>query len=156
MNSLISECHVLQVALAPIGDRYNTNPASDIFNMAQLDRGAFWLEEGAGGTGTVKIQIEACSDVSGTGNTAIAFKYRLRTAPGAWGAITAGASTGYTTVAGANKGVIVEFQAADLPAGKPFIRCQLTEVANDPCDAALYFIGAGPSYADAGSLNPTV
>lgn len=135
----IGKTHIA-VGLVPAADRYNTNPASDVFNMKDYGHILFLLQEGAGGTGTVKIQVEACSDAAGSGNTAIAFNYRISTTTDVWGARTASASTGYTTVAGADKLVAVEIDAAELPATLNFVRIQLTEVVNDPCVAALIAI----------------
>jgi|SRR5262245_8639515 len=136
-------------ALVPATDRYNTNPATDVFNTKDYSHITFIVEEGAGGTGTVKIQVEACSAAAGTGNTAIAFNYRLvadTATADTWGALTAIASTGYTTVAGANKMVAVEIDAEELPAGKPFVRLQLTEVVDSPCAASVLAILSGARY----------
>lgn len=133
-------------ALQPAADRYNGNPASDVFNMKDYDHIVFLLAEGAGGTGTVKIQVEACTDATGAGNTAIAFNYRVMGTIDTWGSRAAAASTGYTTVAGADKMVAVEIDAAELPADKPFVRLQLTEVVNDPCAAGVVAILSGARY----------
>lgn len=135
----LSESVMIERALVPAADRYDTNPATDIFNMALYGHIAFVLDHGAGATGTVKIQVEECSDATGTGNTAIAFRYRLKsTVPGTWGAITSSASTGYTTTAGADQMVIVELDSRELSTTKKFVRLQLTEVANSPVSAAVY------------------
>lgn len=124
------------IGLQPDADRYNADPASDVFNMEHYDHITFLLFEGAGGTGTVKLQVEECTAIDGTGATAIAFRYRVQSGE-TWGALTASAATGYTTTAGANKAVAVEVEAAELSDGSPFVRLQLTEVADDPCDAVL-------------------
>lgn len=139
MSEFIGYNHVAQ-ALAPDADRYNGNPATDIFNTKDYDHVCFVVEEGAGGTGTVKIQVEACSDAAGTGATAIAFNYRVMTTTDTWGSRVASASTGYTTVAGADKLVAVEIDAAELSADKPFVRLQLTEIVDSPCDAGVLAI----------------
>lgn len=137
---IFSHDNMLAMALAPDADRYNANPATDIFDMKMYDHICFLLCEGTGGTGTVKIQVEECSDTSGTDNTAIAAKYRVCSSGDTWGALTTLASTGYTTTAGANKMVCVELDAADLDPAKPFVRLQLTEVADSPCDAGVVAI----------------
>lgn len=136
-------------ALMPDADRYNSDPATDVFNMENYDHITFILMEGAGGTGTVKIEVEECTTAAGANNTAIAFRYRLMSTTDTWGALTASASTGYTTVAGANKMVAIEVDASELSDGYNFVRLQLTEVADDPCDAAVIAILSQPRYAQA-------
>lgn len=150
-----SEMYSLQAALVPADDRYNTDPATDVYTLKEGEHICFWLEEGAGGTGTVKIQVEECSDVTGANNVAIAFRYRIRGATGTWGAVTASASAGYTTIAGANKGVVVELDAQELSPTKPCVRLKLTEVVNSPCGAAVYAAVGPMRYGEAGVLDPT-
>ena len=146
---IFTEEHMVAPAIYPDADVYAADPASDVFNMKLYDHITFILTEGAGGTGTVKIQVEECTAADGTGNTAIAFNYRLASTPDTWGAVTAAASTGYTTVAGANKQVAVEIDAEQLSDGYPYVRLQLTEVADDPCDAGVIAILSKPRYAQA-------
>lgn len=133
-------------ALAPDADRYNANPATDIINMADYTHCNFFLHEGAGGTGTVKLIVQACDDVSATATTDLAFRYRVAQTGDTFGAWTEIAATGYTTVAGANKIVQVEVDNQQLPDGKPYVRLSLTEVANDPCDAGVLAVLSGPRY----------
>jgi hypothetical protein len=142
-----TEEHLVVPALYPDADLYAADPATDIINTKNYDHVTFILTEGAGGTGTVKIQVEECDDTTPTNSTAIAFNYRVATTPDTWGAITASASTGYTTTAGANKQVAVEIDAAELTDGYPYVRLQLTEVADSPCDAGVIAILSRPRYA---------
>jgi hypothetical protein len=146
---IFTEKHHPVYALAPDADLYNGNPATDVFNLKNYNHITFLLVEGAGGTGTVKVQVEECTSAAGAGNTARAFSYRLMSTVDTWGALTASASTGYTTVAGANKMVAIEIDAAELSDGYNFVRLQLTEVVNDPCDAAVIAILSEPRYATA-------
>lgn len=135
--------------LQPIGDRYNTDPATDVISLAKYGHATFLIAEGAGGTGTVKIEVEACDDLTPSNAAAMAFNYRVATSGDTWGALTASAATGYTTTAGANKMIAVEVDASELPAGYPCCRLQLTEVADDPCDAAVFAILSQPRNAHA-------
>lgn len=146
---IFTQDNMLAIGLVPASDRYNTNPATDIFNMKMYDHITFLLTEGAGGTGTVKLQVEECTDAAGNGNTAIAAKYRLSSTGDTWGALTTLASTGYTTTAGADKMVAVEVDAADLDPAKPFVRLQLTEVVDSPCVAGVAVILSKPRYSQA-------
>lgn len=120
-----------QIALAPDADRYTGSPASTIFDMKDVNSICFVLEEGAGGAGTTLVQIEAC-DSAGANEQALAFRYRLN-----GGALTPCASTGYTTIAGANK--IVEFyiDARDVPGSLRHVKVQLTEGDSTAVDASI-------------------
>ena len=100
--------------------------------------------EGAGGTGTVKIQAQACDDFTPSNTVDIPFKYRVNSTGDTWGALTDSAATGYTTSAGANKKVAVEVDARQLPEGYNKVRIKLTEVVNDPCLAGLSYILSKP------------
>ena len=140
----------LSMALVPAADQYAADPATDVYNTKYYNHITFLLNEGAGGTGTVKIEVEECTSKAGAGNTAIPYKYRLKSSKdGAFGALTTVAATGYTTVAGANKQVAVEIDAAELSAGSPFVRLQLTEVADSPCVAGVTAILSKCSYPQA-------
>jgi hypothetical protein len=144
---LFTQENQVAIALAPDADRYNGNPATDVFNLALYGHICFILQEGAGGTGTVKLQVEQCTDISGGGATAVAFNYRVCSSGDTWGDITASASTGYTTAAGANKQVAIEVDARALSHGYQYVRLQLTEVTNDPCDAGIVAVLSRPRHA---------
>lgn len=146
---IFTEENMVVPALYPNADLYAADPATDVVNMKLYDHVTFILTEGEGGTGTVKIQVEECTSAAGAGNTAIAFNYRVATTPDTWGALTASAATGYTTTAGANKQVAVEIDAAELSDGSPYVRLQLTEVADDPCDAGVIAILSKPRFPQA-------
>ena len=57
-----------------------------------------------------------------------------------WGARTARAAAGYAPAAGANKMVAIEVDPATLPAGKPWVRVQVTESVDSPVDAGMIVI----------------
>lgn len=144
---IFTEQNEVSMALAPDADLYAADPATDVYNMKYYDHITFILNEGAGGTGTVKIEVEECTSKAGAGNTAIAFRYRLKSdKDGAFGAVTASAATGYTTVAGANKQVAIEIDADELSDDSPYVRLQLTEVVDSPCDAGVVAILSKPRY----------
>lgn len=129
-------------ALAPDADRFNGNPASDIVSLANYGHVAFVIMQAAGAVGAYKIQVEACSDNTGSGNEAIAFSYRKGDADGTdLGSLTAVASTGHTTTAGQEDRIfIVEVNAEDLPVDKPWVRLQLTETTDGAIDAGILAI----------------
>jgi hypothetical protein len=153
MSQAQTERMTMATVLQPVADAYAADPATDVVNMKFYRRATFLIAEAAGGTGTVKIQVEECTSKAGAGNTAIAFKYRLLT-KGTSGTLTASASTGYTTVAGANKLVAVEVDGAALSDGSPYVRLQLTEVADSPCLAGVVCVLSEPRYMADTLINP--
>lgn len=147
-NGVLSQRLHGVMVLAPDADLYAADPATDIVNMGRYGHAQFVIMEGAGGTGTVKIEVEACSDNTGSDNEAIAFKVREGSAadPEVNGTLTDVAAAGHTTTAGAQKVVVVEVDSEDLPEGKPWLRLQLTEVADSPCDAGVWCNLSEPRY----------
>ena len=94
--------HVV-TALQPDADRYDSDPATDVFNMALYNHITFVLMEGAGGVGTTTLTVEECTDAAAAGATAIAFSVRVMATIDTWVAAVATAAAGYLTIAGANK-----------------------------------------------------
>ena len=137
----------MHTVLQPDADRYNADPASDVVHLELYPGVTFLLMEGAGGTGTATLTVEECSADDGTGANAIAFQYAVASDCKTWGALTAATATGYTTVAGANKMVALYVPARSLADGFPYVRVQVTEVANDPVDAAMAALLWGGRYS---------
>jgi len=148
MEEILSERAAVFTALAAVADRYNTNPSTVGVRMGLADHVAFLLSEGAGGTGTVKLEATAESDAGGDAE-AIPFRYRTKAhTTSVFGALSDKVAE-YTTVAGANKDVIVEVQGVGLPEGKSIVRLKLTEVVNDPCLAGVLALASRLRYAGA-------
>lgn len=145
---LTEEC-LVATALQPDADRYAGSPATQAYNMKMYDHITFVLMEGAGGAGTATITIEECTSAAGAGNVAIPFKYRLCTTGDTWGALTSIAATGYLTIAGANKLVAVEIDAAELSADHPYVRMQLTVGVATAVDAGVVAILSKARYPQA-------
>ncbi len=144
--------------LAPAADRWNTNPATDIVNLANYSKCTFLVHQQGGTTGTATFTVEACSDVSATGATAIAYKYSVGGTGASAGGDDAGATTdaaaaGFTSTANAEKLYLIEVNAIDLPAGKNFVRLVCTEAVNDPVNGAVEIILSGSRFA--GASQPT-
>jgi len=144
---IFTEQHQVSYALLPDADRYDSDPATDVYNMELYDHITFILIEGAGGVGTTTLTVEECNTIAGGDNTAIAFNYRLCTTVDTWGALTAATAAGYATVAGANKMVAIEIDAEELSSDHPFVRVQTTELADGAVDAAIIAICSKPRYA---------
>ncbi len=122
----------LSTAIAPSVDLYNGDPASDVYNMAKYNRIAFLVLHGAGATGTALFTVEACSDISGSDAEAVAFKFSEGDAAGVLTAQQDATAAGFTSTAGANQIFVIEVEDTQLVEGKPFVRLQATEVADDP------------------------
>lgn len=141
--------HILN-GVWPLADFYESGPVvSAGVNMGKYDHATFVISEGAGGTGTTTITVEACTDSAGTSPTAIAFRYRLMGTQDTWGASTAVATTGYATVAGANKMIAVEVDACDLTADKPYARVKMTELVDAACLGSMVIICKEARYPQA-------
>jgi hypothetical protein len=145
MANLVDDIHVLP-ALAPDADRYNTDPATDIFSMANYREIVFVLYAGVGTTGTAVVTVEGSDDVSASNVTAIAFRYKSMTTSDATGDWTAATSSGFTTAAGSDDIYQIHVRADELPADRPFVRLVLTEGVDAPQDAAVIAIAASPRY----------
>ena len=122
--------------IVPLADRYESGPhTSSVVDMRDAHGCMFVLVEGAGGTGTVTITVEKC-DSSGTTNTAIAFHVQETTAGSTPGALTAVASTGHATTAGANK-IICIFVDAKALGSLGYWQLVLTELVDAACLAGV-------------------
>ena len=146
---IFSQKNQIVMALAPDADRYNGSPASDVISMKHYGHVCFVVLEGDGGVGTATITAEECTAADGTGATAIGFRYRLATTGDTWGTLTTVASSGYLTLAGANKMILIEIGADELSDGSPFVRLQLTEDDSTAVDAAIIAICSEARYGAA-------
>lgn len=136
MKKLIEHFKVV-AGLAPSVDRYDTSPTTICVSLRIFQRALFILRQKTAGTntGTATITMEACSDKTGTGATAIPFDYYKNEAVAtsdAYGALISATASGFVTTANKDAIYAVEVRASDLPRGKPFLRMKLTETVNDP------------------------
>lgn len=133
MTALLLETSHAEIGLIPVADAFAGTKSTDVLNLQDHDGIIFTIVEGAGGTGTYTVTVEACDDTTPSNTTAIPFSYRVTTAGSAPGDLTAVAATGYHSVAGANKVIEVEVKAADLlPTGYTYIRLTTVEDDDDP------------------------
>lgn len=137
--------------IAPSSDIYNGNPASDVISMKNHSKAVFVLTQKTGGsnTGKATVTVEACDDVTPSNTEAIAFSYYKNEAVASSddvGSKQTATASGFSTTANKTALYLIEVDARDLPAGKPFIRCQLTESTDDPVlGALLVLVGGGES-----------
>lgn len=152
--------HHVTVGLVPVADAFAGGVASDIISMENYNRLTFFVFTGAiEDTGVSNIvTVSACTDASGSGATAMAFKHRVMqwsTTADTWGALTAATSTGYNfsdnnTVA--NAVWMIEVTAADVNSalsGAEFVRLNIAETANKTITGCAIAILSEPRYPQA-------
>jgi len=145
----LSEDTFISVAARPIADAYDSDPATDVYNMALYEHITFIVAHGTGATGTAVLTVEECTLVDGTGASPIAFKYRVGADTGAaLGDLTAATSAGYTIIAGTGKLIVIEVDAAELAADSQFIRVTQTEGVDSPVTGAIIAILSNPRYSN--------
>lgn len=114
-------------ALLP-ADITTTTTYTDVVNVGETQWLQFVLILGAITGDTAVVTVEECSDTTPTGNTAIAFKYRLSSAVGtdSLGVSTDATSSGVTLAAtDDNKVLIIDVDPATLSATKPYVRAAI-------------------------------
>ena len=98
MNQLVGYDNIIPL-VAP-ADKTSNDTATPYMDLKGVNRAAFLVIFGnidSGSTDTLTITVEGATDPAGT-EAAVAFTYRQSGAVGAntWGAVTAGATTGFT------------------------------------------------------------
>jgi len=122
-----------EISVVPVADAFSGTVAGDVLSLKDHARIRWIIVEGAGGTGTYTVTVEACDDTTPSNTSAVPFQYRVTTAGSQPGARTAATSAGFTSTAGANKVIEVEIEAAALlAAGYGYARLKTVEVVNDP------------------------
>jgi hypothetical protein len=135
MTAYAMETSHFEMGLAPVADFAGTDPVySDVVNLENHGAVRFIVVWGVGTTGTIKFTVEACDDVVPTNVSAIPFRYRVMTAAGTPGAITAAtAADGFTNTAGSDQILEIELPAENLSAsGYGYVRVKMDEVTNNP------------------------
>jgi len=149
-TGLITQRSHLEVGIAAVADAFSGTVHSDVFSMKNHNRGLFIVHWGVGTTGTTLITVEACDDVTPSNVSAIAFYYRVTVAGAAPGAITAAAAAGFTTTAGSNQVIEIEFPAENLNAsGYSYVRLTAVEQTNDPLLGGVLFQALEPRFPSA-------
>ena len=130
MNTKILSEAVHKIPLIdPIADYLAGTKTTAPLNMREAHACTFNLYWGVGATGTSTVTIEACDDTTPTNVSALAFRYRIRTATDVWGALTAATTTGFTTTAGSSQWYQIHVDADSLAAsGYKYLRLKAVEV----------------------------
>lgn len=144
---LLSKYHVVN-GIVPKADAFATSGTTDFVNLANYRHAVFIVHTGNATSGTADgvITVLASASAAGTSTTALPFKYRVcasSTTVDTWGALTDATASGVSMTAGDNYIYIVEVTSEDVVAtvdGKPFVALKVTEVTNDPIDAAVLIL----------------
>lgn len=147
MNSLISENVKIIKGLDPVADAFAGTVYSDSVSMAKYDRAAFVVYKGVGATGTSTLTVEASSDASRTGATAIPFKYRRVASGDTAGDVTSASASGFATTAGSSEMYIIEVESSDCLSGKPWLSLKAVEVVDSPVAGGILVLASGAKYA---------
>jgi len=117
------------------------------FNLAGYDHASIILQQGAVAAASTKILVNACSDTSGTGATAIPFTLFAQETAGTsndvLGTKVAVTSAGYTPTANANTFYVIEVDAQQLPSGLNCVQLQITNGANANYASAVAVLSSG-------------
>ncbi len=135
-------------ALAPLADRYNGDPASDVVLLKNYDRVIFAIY-GTATTGTAVVTAEECDDVTPTTSNAVPFTYYSNVATDVFSAATAATASGFTTATAATYIYLIEVKAHDLTDGFPGVRLVLTEGVNAAVAASVIAIAGDARYGGA-------
>lgn len=120
--------------------------SSDIFSMANHRGANIIVALGVSAAAATKILINACTDNTGAGREAIAYRaYREETAAGdSFSAVESVPAAGITP--SANDGIMygIFIDAAELPDDKPWVEVQITNGANSVLASVVVILtGAG-------------
>lgn len=147
----VENVHVV-AGLSPSADRYNTDPASDVVNMANFEKAVFLLHQCKNATstaGTASVKPQAVSSVAASNAEDLPFKYtkKVTGADDTMGAVTSvAAGSSFTTTANEDTIYVIEVDARDLPATKQYVQLKLTEVVNAPVIGSVICLLVGYRY----------
>lgn len=122
------------------------------FSMANWAHASILLQIGVSAAAFTKIIVNACTDVGGDSPTAIPFDIFTQETAGASHDVLSGrtpvAATGYTP--SANDGIfyVIEIDAAQLPAGSPYVQLDLTNGSNSVIASAVAVLSSGRNTSD--------
>jgi hypothetical protein len=138
--------HVVQ-ALAPVST--SGGKTAQAFSMKKYQHASIILLRGAQAAQSTSIVVNACSDASGDGPVAIPFNvFKAESAnTDVLGTKTAVAASGFQPTATGGTFYVIEIDAAELPAGLPYIQVVEANGANVDL-AAVVAILTGARFAE--------
>lgn len=128
--------------------------ASAAFNFSQYTHASILVALGVSAAAPTAILLEACTDATGTGATAIGFDYFLSGVGDGLGARQTATATGIAAPSAVD-GVFydIEIDSNTLPQGFSYLRVHITNGANSVI-AAVFLALSGARYAE--DQSPTV
>jgi hypothetical protein len=125
---------------------------AQVFNMEGYRHASIVLQLGAQAAANTKILVNACTDASGDGATAIPFDIFAQETAGVANDVlstrTAVTAAGYVPAAGANIFYVIELDADALPDGSPFVQLEVTNGANANFASAVAVLSGGRFVGD--------
>lgn len=148
-SHFIEQAHS-EMLIAPVADFLGADGVgSDIVNMKDHNRIVFKVYWGVGATGINTFTVQACSNLSASATTAIAFKYRTQVMGAAPGAVTDATSAGFSNTAGSNQTLLLEVTAAAVNAtGYQYVRVYADETTDSPLLGGIDAIMVEPRFAE--------
>lgn len=142
MSALLLERLQFIKGIDPVADVFDSTQASDVIDVAEFSHVAFVVYIGVGATGSSTFTIEACSDVTPSATSAIAYHSREITTGDTEGTITARAAAGYVNTVGSSKILVYEVREDALAAsGYRYLRLKSVESVNSPVLGGVLIIG---------------
>ena len=119
----------------------------DIFSMENFEHATIIVQIGVSAAAFTAILVNACSDFSATGATAIPFKYFMETtaAGDTLTDVQAALAAGVEPTANNDVFYVIELDAASLPEDKHFVQLSLTNGVNSVIASAVAVL-SGPRY----------
>lgn len=156
MQDLIGPLHIVN-ALYPVADAFDGGVDTDVVCLRDYRRATLLVMTGAIEDAGISnlVTLNACTDASKTGATAMAFRRRVcqsSTTVDTWLALTAAASTGYNAAAAypvANAMWLFEVTAAEVGAAvenAEFVYATIAETANKTVTAGAIWILSEPRH----------
>jgi phosphoribosylformimino-5-aminoimidazole carboxamide ribonucleotide (ProFAR) isomerase len=157
-QDFLSDHHIVP-AFVPVADAFAGGITSEAVSLASYRRATLVVVTGAIEDSGISnlITLEACTAAAGTGNTAVAFAYRVQrysTTVDTWSAFALATSSGYNFAvnnAVANAVWVAEVTAEQLCQavdGAEFVRAVIAETANKTITAGGIWILSEPRYCN--------
>lgn len=144
---IFTETNHLIKGLDPVADAFSATVSSDVVNMKSHGHVTFIVYKGVGTTGVSTVTVEACSDVTPSATSAVAFRYRAITTGDTPGTLTDATSSGFSTTAGSSQMYVIEVDNKVLcDSGYGFIRLKMVETVDSPVVGAIFIVLSQPRY----------
>lgn len=156
MIDFLENTHIIP-AFVPVADAFAGGLTTEAVGLANYQQATLVISTGAVEDANISnlVTLEACTAADGTGNTAMAFRWRAMrysTTVDTWSALTAATSSGYNFASNnavANTVWYATVSADEVGAavdGGDFIRAVVAETANKTITASGLWILSGARY----------